>query len=284
MSMQTNDAGNSGFLPQDYGQLVVEPLRSLATAFDPRVSTQITTTSTTFNIPVVRADAGAAFVAEGGDISISDADFDTVAVTPAKIAGITVVTRELAEDSNPAAQQVIADGLAQSIANQVDKALFSHLAAPAPSGLATAGIHEITGWTPTAANFDAIVTAIGYVAAHGGKATSIVLNATDLWTLAKVKEGSTSQRGLLTASVTDPTQFLVEGVPLIGNAQVTAGHAYVVDATQVFTVIRDDTRVEVDKSVYFVSDRVAVKATARIGFGVASLDCNVRLTNVADGS
>ena len=32
-------------------------------------------------------------------------------------------------------------------------------------------------------------------------------------------------------------------------------------------VVRDDATVEADRSVYFTSDRVAVKATMRAGFG-----------------
>ena len=43
-------------------------------------------------------------------------------------------------------------------------------------------------------------------------------------------------------------------------------------------VLRDDTTVEADRSIYFTSDRVAVKATMRIGFGLVHAASVVKVT------
>jgi hypothetical protein len=55
-------------------------------------------------------------VADGAEIPASDADIGELVVTPPKVAGLTVVSRELASDSAPAAQDVIGDALARDIA------------------------------------------------------------------------------------------------------------------------------------------------------------------------
>ena len=52
------------------------------------------------------------------------------------------------------------------------------------------------------------------------------------------------------------------------SSAVAANTAWALDRTRVWLVLRDDTTVEADRSVFFNSDRVAVKATMRIGFGL----------------
>ena len=71
-------------------------------------------------------DPTAAWVAEGAEIPRSDADLDEIVVTPRKVAGPTIISRELAEDSTPAATQVVGDGLPMDIATKVDSAFFNH--------------------------------------------------------------------------------------------------------------------------------------------------------------
>ncbi len=43
-------------------------------------------------------------------------------------------------------------------------------------------------------------------------------------------------------------------------------------------MLRSDTTVEADRSVFFTSDRVAVKATMRVGFGLVHAASVVRVT------
>jgi hypothetical protein len=49
-------------------------------------------------------------------------------VTPPKVAGLTIISRELADDSKTAAQ-VVGGGLARHIARRIDQAAFAGLAA-----------------------------------------------------------------------------------------------------------------------------------------------------------
>ena len=54
---------------------------------------------------------------------------------PAKVAGLTIICRELAEDSTPEAAQVVGDGLARDIARKIDLAFFANTTANGPDGL-----------------------------------------------------------------------------------------------------------------------------------------------------
>ena len=57
----------------------------------------------------------------------------------------------------------------------------------------------------------------------------------------------------------------VYGRPLLVSSAVGAKTAWAIPRDRVFIVIRTDAKIEVDRSVFFTSDRVAVKATMRVG-------------------
>lgn len=60
----------------------------------------------------------------------------------------------------------------------------------------------------------------------------------------------------------------VEGLPVIQSAAAPVGRAWVVGHAQVLTVLRGGGgTVAVSSDAYFSSDRVAVRATMRVGFG-----------------
>ncbi len=133
MPVYTSTDDVAGLLPDQHGPLVVQP--ALAASVFAQVATVAVTTATRYRIPIVNADPTASWVAEGAEITPSDPTLDELIVTPAKVAGLTVVSRELADDSDPAAAQVVGDGLARDIARRVDQAAFAGLPAPAPAGL-----------------------------------------------------------------------------------------------------------------------------------------------------
>src|SRR5690625_3178707 len=134
MSMDTSDA-NKAFLPETIGQLVVQPVMNGSVAA--QVSTIVNISSHEYRVPLVTGDPSAAWVEEAGTISPSDSSFDELTVTPSKVAGLSVISRELAEDSSPAAQQIVGDGLARDIARKIDAAFFAASPTHGPSGLAS---------------------------------------------------------------------------------------------------------------------------------------------------
>ena len=132
--MSLTTATGAGIVrPEEVGQLVVQPVIAASVALT--VSSVVTTDAHQYRLPVITADPTAGWFAEGVDITPSDATVDEVIVTPAKVAGLTIISRELAEDSTPDAAQVVGDGLARDLARKIDLAFFANTTANGPDGL-----------------------------------------------------------------------------------------------------------------------------------------------------
>ncbi|MEH6373274.1 phage major capsid protein [Streptomyces sp. KLMMK] len=262
MSFLTTSAGASAITPDDYGPLIVQPVERESVAL--QVATKLATDSTTIHIPIVATDAGASFVEEGAEIAPTDAALGELTITPAKIAGLSIVSSELAEDSNPDAQKLVGDGLARSIARVLDQSFFRNLAAPAPKGLASVtGVGVVSAGTAFT-NTDPFLQAISQAEEQGATITAFVANPADALSLGKLKEGTGSNVPLLGSDATEPTRRTILGVPLYVTSAVNAGTVWAIPRDRVQVVMRRDVRVDVSKDAKFTSDQVAIKATMRV--------------------
>lgn len=274
MAMYTPDNSGGPILsPEDVGALLVRPALNFAVAEN--VTTIVTTSSHDYRIPIVAEDPSAAWVAEGDEITPDDMDLSEVTVTPAKVAGLTIISRELAEDTDPAAAQIVGTGLARDIARKVDAAFFGGLPLPAPAGLESLTTATVTG---TFTNTDPFAEAISVAEQAGAVITGFVTDPATALTLAQVKDEDGSQRPLLGTDPSQPTRRLIAGVPLHVSPAVTPGTVWGIPRDRTYLVVRDGARIEVDRSVYFTSDRVAVRATMRAGFGYPHPAAVVKIT------
>jgi len=276
MPTYTTSTGAAGLLPSGYGALVVQP--ALDASVFAQVATTVTTSSTAYRIPLVTADPTAAWVAEGAEITPSDPTLQELTVTPPKVAGLTIISRELADDSSPAAAQVVGDGLARDIARRIDQAGFAGLASPAPAGLSTlSGIQTYVNGTAFG-NLDWAAQAISKAETVGATVTAFVTSPATALALATIKQGTGSNQPVLGMDATAATSRSVLGVPLYVSQYVAANTLWAIDFSRVWLVVRDDATVEADRSVFFTSDRVAVKATMRAGFGFVHPQSVVKVT------
>lgn len=97
--MTLMSSGADGLLPAEYGAVVEQPVAEMSVAF--QAGTLVSTGAHTFHVPVLTKDVVLGPVAEGTEITPSDAEFDEIAVTPVKWAGLSIITRELFDDSSP---------------------------------------------------------------------------------------------------------------------------------------------------------------------------------------
>lgn len=264
MSVFRTDA--PGLLDEQIGVLVTEPVRQASVAA--QVSTVVSTISASFRIPVLTDDASSAWTPEGGTITPSDSAFDQLVVTPKKLAGMVVVSRELADDSSPAAQAVVGESLAESIARKLDSAFFGNTVADGPDGLESLlDVSEVDAGSGIL-NADPFAEAISKAEVEGAVLTSFVAHPTDVLALSKLKKLTTgSNEPLLTADPTQPTRRVILGVPIISSAAVTPGTVWGIPASKVFLVMREGTRLDIDSSAYFNTDSVAIRAVMRAAFG-----------------
>lgn len=83
---------------------------------------------------------------------------------------------------------------------------------------------------------------------------------------------------LLGADATTPGVRRILGVPLLVSVAVTPGTIWEIPKEFVTVVVRNDTRLKVDRSAYFSSDRIGVKATMRVGFAFTNPRAIAKIT------
>lgn len=253
--------------PEQVAELVIQPL--IAESVAGQALTAVTTGSHDYRIPIVSADVQAAWVAESSEIPVSDATVTELLVTPAKLAALSVISRELANDSSPAAADTIGAGIMRDLSRKVDEALFTATTTDGPGGLpGVSGVSTVSAGA-SYANVDAFSDAVYTAAGFNGNITAWVTNPATAQALAKVKESTGSNKPLLGPDPSVPGRRQILGIPLLTSPHVTVTNNVVWGISRAFgyLVVREDAAVESDRSVFFTSDKVAVKATLRIGFG-----------------
>lgn len=263
MSLNTT-SGSSILSPDQVSELVIQPLinESVATT----ASTVITQLGATLRIPVATADPTAAWVAEGAEISVSDPSLTEVDIKPFKLAGLVAVSSELVDDADPNALSVVGDGLVRDLRRKLDAAYFGATTTNGPSGLkslSSTAIDAGAAWE----NLDAFAEALSVAEKHFTTTESFVCNPDTALALAKLKDFDTSNRPLLGPDPSQPGQRTILGVPLLVSPAVDDDTVWSIPRRHSIVALRRAASVIVDGSAYFSSDRVAVRATLRIGFG-----------------
>lgn len=146
---------------QDIFDLIVQPVGAESVAA--QVSTYRTgLTGSALRVPLITADPSAAWVAEGEEIPLSEADLGEIEAPYRKLAGLSVISSELAADTDPNAAQEIGNGLVRDIARKLDAAFFGTNTGAAnvqPAGLGTLTGVIVLDAPATLSNLDAFVAA-----------------------------------------------------------------------------------------------------------------------------
>ncbi|MFF8016422.1 phage major capsid protein [Streptomyces sp. NPDC007929] len=279
MAIYTSTPGVQGVLPPEFGELVTKPVEALSVAM--QTGSIVNTGAREYRVPILASDVTIGAVAEGAEIQPSDAVFDEITVVPAKFAGLTIISREMANDSNPSASDQVGRSIARQIANSVDNALLNSLASPNPEGLATLeGISTVDA--PVAyTNLDPFEHALSLSEAAGGNVNAWIMSAATALEVAQLKTATGSNQALLNGDLTAEGRRTILGRPVFVSPYAPADAVYGISKADALIVVREDTSVEVDKSVFFTSDRVAVKGTMRVGFAFPRAAAHVRIQNAA---
>ncbi|MGI5222281.1 phage major capsid protein [Nocardia sp. CA-290969] len=263
MAVYTSASGIGGLLPEQIHQLIVQPVQRDSVAF--QTTSVWSTDSTTAKFPIVTADPAAAWTPEGAEITPDDQDFDELEVTPKKVAGLTIVSNELAADSNPNALNIVGAGLVRSIVAKVDAAFFAITTANGPDGIGGT-LHQTVDIGSGVTNTDPFAEAISKAENVGAQLTSFVAHPDTVLALSTLKEATGSNKPLLGADPSMPGARTVLGVPLLVSPYVTEGDIWGIPRDFSFTVLRNDTQLAISQDAYFSSDRVGVRATMRVAF------------------
>lgn len=280
MALYTHDSKLSGILPPEFSDLVVVPLEQESIPFNTAVGTSVRLSDGVhdFRVPVLQQDVSAAWVAEGEEIAPSDPTFDEIVVTPSKVAALTIISRETAQDSSPQAQQVVGSSISRSLTAKVNEAFVGTPAdSEAPTGLAgLTGTNEIE--VPGINNLDPFAEAIAEAETNGGTVSAFITDPSTALAIATLKASSDANSSLLA----DPRVVL--GRPVIVSKYAAAGTAWAVDASSIFAVLHNDVEIAFSTDAFFTSDRVAVRGVIRVGFGFTNTDVISKITIGGSGS
>ena len=267
MVLFTSSSDVGGILPPDFGDLIVRPVSRGSLAY--QLSTVVRTGSHEFHVPVLSADPTAAFVEEGAEITPDDVTLSEVVKNPAKVAGLSIVSREMANDSSPAAQDIIGEGIARDMIRAIDAAYFGNIASPAPAGLGSlTGVTEIAGTAASYANLDQFEEAILNAEDNGTPLTAFVASKATAKELLNLKDETGSNRPLLGMDASSPTRRTILGVPLYVSPHVADTDKLVwgIPQSRSLLIQREGAELVADRSVYFTSDRVAIRGIMRLTF------------------
>lgn len=257
-------SGASILTPEQVEALVVQPLvrDSVATT----VSTVVQTQSHSTRFPIVQADPTTAWTQEGQEIEVSDADLDEINCVPSALKGLSVVSNELADDSDPSALDVVGQGLVRNLQSKLDAAFFGSSTPNGPDGLESlAGVQHVDAGSALT-NLDPFAEAISKAETVGAQLTSFVAHPDDLLTLATIKVAADWQQPLLGVDAASPTKRSAQGVPLHWSPAVPRGTIWGIPQAKIFVVLRLPASVVTDRSAYFSSDRLGVRCVVRAGF------------------
>ncbi len=263
--VMTTASGNAAFLPSETGTLIIEPV--IADSVASTISTVVSTANNQYRIPLVTADPSAGFVAEGAEIPLTDATLDEAQTGFFKVSGLTVISNELAADSSPAAAQLVGDGLARDIARKVDAAYFGNTTTDGPAGLKSLTTSTISAGSAYS-NADPFISANYGAQGYGVTLGAFVTHPTTALALAKLKQSSGSNVPLLQPDVTQPGVRTIDGIPIVTSTAVdtAGGVVWGIPAARSYFIVREDATVESDSSVFFTSDRTAVRAVMRVSW------------------
>lgn len=264
--------------PEAYGKLIDTVIAEKSIAF--RAGTKVSITNESIRFPLLTADPAVGWYAENTQIALTDPTTSEIVVTPKKVAGLTQISNEAAEDSNPAVAEQVGRSLARSVAKKVDAAFFANTTANGPSGLLSAsGVNVVdTGVISNLSNVDVFHQAKADALADGATITVFILAPDVALALSKAKEGTGSNKSLF-ENVGDGVTLA--GVKVLVSTDVPAGNAWGLDSSQVLIVQRTGTTVTKSVDAAFDYDAVQVRATARVGFGFANPAGLVRLYDAA---
>jgi HK97 family phage major capsid protein len=87
--------------------------------------------------------------------------------------------------------------------------------------------------------------------------------------LAQLKQFATADSNipLLQPDPTQPTQRLLQGVPLVVSPAVDDFTIWGIPQAFSFVVLHDNVTLDLDKSAFFTSDRIGVRSTLRVSYG-----------------
>lgn len=282
MSMVRNGQAQA-WLPEDFGEMLNLVIQAKSVAA--QTSTLFGTGRQKVAFPLLVAEPTVGWYNELDEISLADASTDEVEVTPAKTAGITLLSNELANDSDPAIAEQVALGLADQIAWAIDTAFFADTTAKSFDGLQSLSATVVAS-SGSLENLDQFIEGRYAAELHKAKLSHWLVHPNTAQAISQLKIGTAFNQNLV-SFVDDGVQ--IAGIPVITSTLVDGGTlAWGIDRTQQRYVLRQGTAVQTFPAI--TTDGIYVRAVNRSGWaslnpaGVIRIAQDANFTLTVNGS
>ena len=176
------------------------------------------------------------WVGESKPIPMSAGSYSDVDLSPLKVAGLTVISMELLEDSQPSAEMLVRDGLVEASSQRVDTTFLSATAASA--GVSPAGIlNGVTPIVPSGTDLAAVradMQSLIYPFVQGKMGTGITLLMNPATALAlSFMYGTLDQRAFPEINQTGGS---INGMRVVVGDNVTPGDVIAIRTSDVWRI------------------------------------------------
>lgn len=238
-------------------------------------------------IPFISSDPSAQVVREGDEIPTDYITRAEARVFSRKVGLLMQVSREaygqqLAGDANNLtvnAGDLFTESLRRAVTAKLDS-LFCTYAdtdpeSPYAPGIAVDRTAAVIDAGSITDNLDPLTDAFATVADNGAAPTAILTSNSGWARLQKLKYSD--NRPVVNPNAQEGALPQLAGLPVVRSAAMPKDVLLVVDATNVISTV-SDVQVDVDTSLYFSRDAVAVRVIGRIGWAVIQRGRIARLT------
>lgn len=276
MALQHSNIADT-WTPPSYGDMLDTTVQAKSVAF--RASRPVSTDRVKMHFPLWTGNPTAGWYDELEEIALTDGATNEVIITPDKVAALSRVSNEAADDTHPAISEAIGAGISDDIAQKIDIAWLANTTAKANNGLLSIAYSTVdTGASLT--NLDPFIDARFKANAVGAQLTSWVMHPDTANTLTKLKKLTSGSNEALLSFVDDG--ILIAGLPVLLSPHVGAAtFAWGIPKQRVVTVIRKGTEVALSRDAGFSSDSAYIRGVARVGFGFLHPASVVRLYDAA---
>lgn len=238
-------------------------------------------------VPFVGADPTAQVVREGEEIPLDDSTRAEAHVYSQKVGLLMQVSREaygqqLAGDANNLtanASDLFTESLRRAVTSKLDH-LFCTYAdtdpeSPYAPGIAVDRTAAVIDAGSITDNLDPLTDALAAVADNGAAPTCILTSNSGWARLQKLKYSD--NRPIVNPNAQEGALPQLAGLPVVRSAAMPKDTLMILDATNIISTV-NDVQVDVDSSMFFSRDAVAVRVIGRIGWAVIQRGRLARLT------
>lgn len=241
---------------------------------------KVISTSTTMNIPVVSAHAGASWVSEAGSYGGTDPVFSQVTLSAYKLGALIRVSEELVADSAIDVQAFLARELGIVFARAEDAAFIAGDGSGKPTGIVTATTNTVTTASSSAFTADELIDLYYALKPQYRKNAVFIANDAVIAAIRKMKDTTDQYIWSPGLSAGEPDKLL--GRPIYSSSDmptVQAGNKVIVFFDPSYYVIADRGALEIQvlRERYADTGQIAYRATKRVDGKLVLAEASVAL-------